>query len=131
MQKILKESLALEAGYNPQVAWLDPVQGNFDPIEQITLKDDGSLTKLVATAFQGTDTRPGNRNPEEETSVDNGEAQVEKRNRKAVAADVRAAADARGSIPRAKVQAAPKKASFFERVFGPRRPPAPQPGPRR
>src|SRR5262249_28965143 len=58
VQKILKESLALEAGYDPKIAWLDPAQGNFDPIEQITLKDDGSLNKLVATAFQASGQRP-------------------------------------------------------------------------
>jgi penicillin-binding protein 2 len=131
VQKILKESLALEAGFSPKIAWLDPVQGNFEPIEGITLKEDGSLTSLVATAFQGTDNRPNNRNSDEETSVDNGEAQLERiRKRKEVAADVRAAADARGAAPRARVQAAPKKPSFFERVFGPRTRPT-QPGPRR
>jgi penicillin-binding protein 2 len=130
VQKILKESLALEAGYNPQPTWLDPVQGNFEPIEQITLKDDGSLNKLVATAFQGTDTRLPNRNADEEVSVDNGEAQLERiRKRKEVMADVRAAADARGTIPRARVQVPAKKPSFWDRVFGPKRPA--QPGPRR
>jgi penicillin-binding protein 2 len=123
VQKILKESLAVEAGYNPALTWLDPVQGNFDPVEQITLKDDGSLSKLVATAFQGTDSRPGNRSGDEEVSVDNGEAQLERiRRRKEVAADVRAAPDALGRAPRAVPQAVPRKPSFFERVFGPRRP---------
>jgi penicillin-binding protein 2 len=126
VQKILKESLALDAGYSPQLAWLDPVQGSFDPIEKIELKEDGSLTKLVATAFQGTDARPGARNEDEETSVDNGEAQVERRRRKEVAADVRAAPNV---VPRARVQSAPRKPSFWQRVFGPRR--SNQPGPRR
>lgn len=131
VQKILKESLALEAGYSPEIAWLDPVQGSFDPIEQITLKEDGSLTKLVATAFQGTDARPTSRNPDDEESVDNGEAQLERRRaKKDVAADVRASADARGQVPRARVHNAPRKPSFFERVFGPRQRPA-NPGPRR
>jgi penicillin-binding protein 2 len=122
VQKILKESLALEAGYDPKIAWLDPAMGSFDPIEQITLKEDGSLTKLVAAAFQGTDARPNARpNDEEESAVDNGEAQVERRRvRKDVAApDVRAAADARG---RAAVRAQPaaRKPNFWERMFGPR-----------
>ena len=131
VQKILRECLALEAGYSPQIAWLDPVQGNFEPIEQIKPMEDGSLSRLVATAFQGTDARPSNRSSDEEVSVDNGEAQLERiRKRKEVSADVRGAANALGNAPRARVQAAPRKPSFFERVFGPRRP-APQPGPRR
>lgn len=132
VQKILKESLALEAGYDPKIAWLDPVQGSFDPIEQITLKDDGSLTKLVATAFQNTDQRPDARN--EETAVDNGDVREERRGsrKQAATADVRATADARGKVSNAnRAQVAPKKPTFLERLFGPRKSPANQPGPRR
>jgi penicillin-binding protein 2 len=132
VQKILKESLALEAGYDPKVTWLNPAQGSFDPIEQITLKDDGSLTKLVATAFQNTDQRPDARN--EDTAVDNGDAQVERRGarKEATGADVRASADARGKVQRSgQQQVAPKKASFWELFFGPRTKPSNQGGLRR
>lgn len=129
VQKILKECLALEAGYDPKIAWLDPAQGNFDHIDQITLKDDGSLTKLVATAFQNTD-RPDARNPIEEEAVDNGEKERRGDRKVTAAADVRAAADARGKVqPAARPQSDQKKPSLWDRVFGPRNRPN-QPTPR-
>ena len=134
VQKILKESLALEAGYDPKIAWLDPVQGNFDNVDPITLKDDGSLTKLVAAAFQNADPRPAGGNANEEDPVDNGTAPSERRGarKEATAADVRATADARGKVQRApRAQPVQKKPNFLERLFGPRKSPSNPPGPRR
>jgi penicillin-binding protein 2 len=130
VQKILRESLALEAGYEPTVAWLDPVKGNFDHIELVPVAEDGTLTKLVAGAFAGTDARPSARSDDEETSVDHGNEQVVKRDktRDGPAPDVRKAADARGRVV-SRPQGGIRKPSFFERVFGPRQ--RPNPGPRR
>jgi penicillin-binding protein 2 len=129
VQKILRESLALEAGYEPTVAWLEPVKGNFDYIEQVPVNEDGSLTKLVASAFEGTDERPSARADGEETSVDHGNEQLVKRKkgREGAAPDIRRAADARGRV--VSQPGGMRKPSFFERIFGPRQ--RPNPGPRR
>src|SRR6185436_6305156 len=68
--KILTECLALDAGHNPRVAWMNPIPGHLAQITEITMKEDGDLGMLVASTFKGTDQKPGARGSsiDEETS---------------------------------------------------------------
>ncbi len=113
--KILKEALAIEIGVEPTVAAMTPVAGSFEHIEEIPLKDDGTLSKVVAKAYAGTDQRPG----DDEVSTQNDDAPVESRKKTAARPDVRAAADERGRVARRQPE---KKPNFFQRLFGPRQP---------
>lgn len=117
VHKILKECLGLEAGFSPRITYGEPIKGNFEHIDAIELKDDGSLTKLVATAFQGTDQRPGA--ADDEVSVQDDDGPVESRRGRVFARpDVETAADARGRVNSADGQ---RKRTFLERIFGPRK----------
>jgi penicillin-binding protein 2 len=131
-QKILAESLALDGGYNPTIAWMDPIAGNLNQITEISLKDDGTIGTLVASTFKGTDQKPGGRPGavDEETAdhTDAPDRASASRGRDSARPDVRAAADARG-----RVVVGEKKPSFWQRLFGPSKPkpvaPAPPSGP--
>lgn len=117
VQKILKECLALDAGYNPRIAYAEPVKGNFEHIDAIELKEDGSLTKLVAAAFQGTDHRPGD--GDNEVSIRGEDGPVETRGTQTDGRpNVEATADARGQVGGRDGQ---RKQTFLERIFGPRK----------
>jgi penicillin-binding protein 2 len=117
--KILRESLALEVGIEPKVAWQEPVAGKFEHIEEIPLTEDGTLTKVVAQAFQGTDRRPS----DDEISVQSDDGPVEARPRIVDQPAVRTEGDRRNAA------SAQKKPNFFQRLFGPRQPKSPtQPG---
>lgn len=113
--KIMRGALALEAGAEPTVAALTPVAGNFENIEQVTLSEDGKLSRMVAAAFQGTDQRPG----DDEVSTQNDDAPVESRVGSAIRPVVRASADERGRVVQPR---APKKPNIFQRLFGPKPP---------
>ena len=129
-QKILKECLALEAGYSPQITWVNPQFGSLEQISEITLKEDGSLNKLVATAFTGTDQRPDNRHTtDDEETADHADGPLKPSGNDASGArpDVSAPADARGQV------GGMRKPSIWQRIFGPSNKPT-QPtngGPRR
>ncbi len=125
VQKVLKEALGLEAGFDTQPAWLPPVAGSFEQIERITFKEDGGLTKLVATAFSGTDERPGSNRIADDGEVagdHDGDIREEKRNKRdGPSPEVRQAADARG-----KVNNSPNttnKPNLWQRIFGSRNKP--------
>jgi penicillin-binding protein 2 len=116
-QKILTESLALEGGYTPKIAWMDPIRGNLAQISEITLKDDGGLGMLVASTFKGTDVRPGARiaSIDEETADHTGtpDRSSGSGGRDSAKPDVRAAADARGRVAQGGT-----KPNFLQRIFG-------------
>ena len=114
-QKILQQSLALEAGYSPQVAWVNPQPGSLEQISEITLKEDGSLTKLVATAFTGTDQRPDARHiADDEETAEHADGPLRTTGRATGARpDVRAPADARGQV------GGTRKPGLWQRIFGP------------
>lgn len=100
--KILSESLALEGGYAPKIAWLDPLHGNLSQISEISLKEEGGIGTLVATTFKGMDQKPGIRvaSVDEETSdhTVGPDRSSGTGGRDAARPDVRAAADARGRV---------------------------------
>lgn len=118
-QRILKESLALDAGYSPAIAWLDPAPGSFKQIEAISFKEDGSLTKLVAQ--NENDTRPGAGGEEEETADHVAEpGNVSETNKKDSARpDIRENADERGRV--SKKPFIEKKPNLWQKMFGPRK----------
>lgn len=119
-QKILEESFALEKGYDPQLAWLDPSLGSFKQIEQVDYKVSAVPTEMQA---------------DEETAdhTDMPSQKLSERKQQVKARpDIRPAADARGKVvPRAKPAGPPveDRRSFFQRFFGRRQPSQPPPRP--
>jgi penicillin-binding protein 2 len=120
-QKIMEESLALEKGYDPGLAKLEPAIGSFNPIEMVDYKKS-ELSAKVAGDLADLET------------ADHVDAPVQKKTEKQVRArpDIRAEADARGKVPiRAQpVTRAPEaRGGFFDRLFGrkPNSRPAPPP----
>ena len=115
--KILTESFALEGGYTPKIAWMDPIRGNLTQISEITMKDEGGLGTLVASTFKGTDQKPGSRiaSIDEETADHTGapDRSSGARNRDSAKPDLRAAADERGRVSRSA-----EKPNLFQRIFG-------------
>ncbi len=100
--KILTECLALEGGYKPTIAKMDPIRGNLAQIAEINLKEDGSLTTLVASTFKGMDQKPGAiiTAADEETSghTDAPNTLSGARIKPAAKPDLREAADSRGHV---------------------------------
>ena len=109
--KILTECLALEGGYAPKIAWMDPIKGNTSYISEISLKEEGGASTLVATTFKGTDQKPDPRSIDAETAghSDDPNKASGAREKSSAKPDMREAADARGSVT---------KPNFFQRLFG-------------
>jgi penicillin-binding protein 2 len=120
-QKILSESLALEAGYEPDIVWMNPVAGSLAQITEISLKDDGGVGTLVASTFQGTDQKPGARGADvDEETADHADApdrSMASTGRESARPDVKKSADARG-----RVGSGDKKPGLWQRLFGPGKP---------
>ncbi|MEO6787680.1 MAG: penicillin-binding protein 2 [Chthoniobacteraceae bacterium] len=112
--KILTECLALDAGYTPKIAWMDPVRGNLTQIAEITMKEDGELGTLVASTFKGSDQKPGTHTAsiDEETADHAGapDRSSGSGGRNSARPDVRAAADARGRVT--------ARPNLLQRIFG-------------
>ena len=107
-QKIMEESLALEKGYDPGLAALEPAKGSFRQIEMVDYK------KSVV---------PTEQKPEEETpeSTEIADKKIEKQ--KIEKPDIRSEADQRGKIGKREVATPPQpaeKRGFFQRLFGPK-----------
>jgi penicillin-binding protein 2 len=125
VQKILEESLALEKGYDPQIAWLEPAAGSFKHIEMVDFKASAVPTDMQADQ-ETADHAPA---PEPPAGGERKKKQITAR------PDIRPDADARGRVSRARsveraqpVEHAPRR-GFFDRLFGPRRAPSgPPPG---
>ncbi len=100
--KILTECLALEGGYTPKIAKMDPIHGNLAQISDINLKEDGSLATLVASTFKGADQKPdpAAASADEEASghTDAPNSLSGARIRTAAKPDLREASDARGHV---------------------------------
>ncbi len=131
--KIMRESLALialekkdeaDAKFRPDV--LEPVAGNFTPVSEVKVSEDGSLTKIVATAFD--DHAPGTPRADDDDRTDHDhDAPIEARKRAIADIAAKKAADARGTMkPSARPNRPP---TWFERNFMGRKP-APPPRPR-
>ena len=130
VQKMLKEALGLEAGYDTQPKWLPPVAGSFEQIEKIAFKEDGGLTKLVANAYKGTDQKPGSNRIADDGEIAGDHDEVHDENhskRDSVNAEVRAAADARGKVNNS--QNNNNKPNLWQRIFGSRNKTNSQPAP--
>ncbi len=111
--KILTECLALEGGYAPKIAWMDPVKGHTSYISEIRLKEDGGASTLVATTFKGTDQKPDAHIAVEETAGHSDDPNIASgaREKSSAKPDLREAADARGRVT---------KPNFFQRLFNPK-----------
>ncbi len=114
--KILTECLAIEGGYEPKIAWMEPIRGNLAQISEINLKEDGSLATLVASTFKGTDQKPGIgvASADDETSghTDAPNTLSGARVKTLAKPDLREAADARG-----RVTPGSSKPSLWQRIF--------------
>jgi penicillin-binding protein 2 len=110
--KILTECLALDGGYNPRIAWMNPIPGHLAQISEITMKEDGDLGMLVASTFKGTDQKLGARGSsiDDETSDHTPDRSSGARERTSAKPDLRAAADERGRVA--------ARPNFFQRLFG-------------
>ena len=115
--KILTESLALDAGYTPKIAWLDPIHGHLSQITEITMKEEGAVGTLVANTFKGTAQKPGARiaSVDDETADHTvaPDRSSGARERTSAKPDLRAAADERGRVSRAT-----ERPNLFQRIFG-------------
>jgi penicillin-binding protein 2 len=121
-QKILRECFALELRDAAPPAPFAPAKGSFETITEVKLKDDGSLVKLVAGAFGGTDHKPS-ANDDDERPMENEDAPVERRSQRPTDEDVRRVPKSRRTAP-----AAPRQPTFLEKIFSPRQPANNQPG---
>ena len=108
-QRILEQSLALEKGFDPGLAWLEPARGSFAQIDEVNYKT-GTLIAGEA---------------DKETAEHHAEtaAKVPKKKTAPEATpDIKADADERGSVSKkTQVDEAREKRSFFEKLFGPRK----------
>jgi len=117
-QKILEESLALETGYDPKLARLEPAIGSFAQIEQVDYKTDKQIAKLAAQAGH-----------EDEETADHVDVPEQKKRGRQIGAtpDIRFGPDQAGRVQRAARAAPVDKRGFFQRFFGIGRRPAPPP----
>lgn len=123
-QKILEESLALEKGFDPKLARLDPAPGSFKQIDSVDYKVSAVPAKIAGQIGEDEETADHTDTPPPEASGKPGEKkQVRAR------PDIRADPDARGRLAPRAPSARPivDRRSFFQRFFAPRRPSAPPP----
>jgi penicillin-binding protein 2 len=111
-QKILEESLALEQGYQVELAKLDPAPGSFAQIDEVDFKrKDAAIAKLAAAA-----------GAEDMETADHVDAPAPTTKKKQIGAtpDIRPDADEGGRIKRsARAPRDPNdKRNFMERFFG-------------
>ncbi len=119
-QRIMEETMALEKGYEVQLASLAPAIGNFNFVDMVDYKKSA-----VPEAIAG---QPD----DDQERADHTDAQTKKREQQVRAApDIRAAADARGRVQTRTAPPRPQaeKRNILERLFGPK-PANPRPAPR-
>lgn len=127
-QKILQESLALEKGWDPGLAWLEPAVGHLKGIENVTYTQE---------ALPPPD--PEQEVDREETSDQDGPPVVKSKKKVRQvqqSPDIRPQADQRGRVTREaervpRAERVEERKSFFKRFFQPRRdnrPPPPREG---
>ena len=122
--RILERTIAMEEGkFEAQLAWMAPArkQNPFQMLEAVTFKDDN-------VNAPGSDEENAHVQPADDAQMAVATANP----------DVEPEADARGQVARrprvaraVPAQQPQRRPSFFERLFGPRRPPAPTPPPQR
>ncbi len=108
-QRILEQSLALEKGFDPGLAWLEPARGSFAQIDEVNYK--------TGTLIAG--------ESDKETAEHHADTAVKvpkKKTAPEATPDIKADADERGSVSKkTQVDEAREKRSFFEKLFGPRK----------
>jgi penicillin-binding protein 2 len=118
-QRILEQSLAVEKGFDPGLAALEPAQGHFRPLEEIDYQKSDVPAEMSADEETGDHAPP-----------DPDQKPVKKKQQVQARPDIRAAPDARGRVePRPRMERPQNRRNIFERFFGPRRnnnPPPPQ-----
>jgi len=120
--KIMRQALDLDAGILPDLHPLAKADGKFEQIGEIKVQPDGALLKVLDTTPGANDVHPAG---EESSTQSEEEIPVEVRKKQSLNADVRAKADALGTV----VPQAAKRPNFFQRIFGPRQPKTqPMPG---
>ena len=108
-QRILEQSLALEKGFDPGLAWLEPGRGSFAQIDEVNYKTGpmigGDADRETAEHHQDSMVKPAKKKTAAEATP-----------------DIKPEADERGSVSKkTPVDETREKRSFFERLFGPRK----------
>lgn len=113
-QKIMEESFALEKGFDPGLAKLEPAKGSFAQIEAVDYKKDAQVAAIA----------------DDRETADHVDAPLKPKDQAQIGArpDIRADADARGKQRggRTPTAAPVGKRNFFQRIFG-AKPSAPSP----
>ncbi len=113
-QKIMEESFALEKGYDPGLAKLEPAKGSFAQIEAVDYAKNAQVAAIA----------------DDRETADHVDAPIKPKDQKQIGAkpDIRADADARGKQRGGRSDAAQptEKRNFFQRIFG-AKPSAPNP----
>ena len=121
-QKIMEECFALEKGYDPGLAKLEPAKGSFVQMEMVDFKKS-AVPSEIAGQIQ-----------EDRETADHAGEPMRNKDEKQVGAspDIRADADARGKMRGGQTDAAPAvdKRNFFQRFFGAKTSAPNQPPPR-
>lgn len=122
-QKILQESLALEKGWDPGLAWLEPAVGHLKAVNEVSYTQAALPTPDREQEVDG-----------EETADQGGPVVKTKKKERQVqqTPDIRPKADQRGQVSRPadtvrRAERVEEKRNFFQRFFGPRRESAPPP----
>jgi penicillin-binding protein 2 len=124
-QKIMQESLALEKGWDPGLAWLEPAVGHLKTVEEVNYEKAALPTP-----------DPEEEVDREETSDQDGPPVVKKTKKSdrqvQQTPDIRPKADQRGKVQKApdrvrRAERVEERKNFFQRFFGPRRGERPAP----
>jgi hypothetical protein len=108
-QRILEQSLALEKGFDPGLAWIEPARGSFAPIDEVNYKTGPVIGGEADRETAEHHTEPAAKNPKKKAAPE-------------ATPDIKPDADERGSVSKkTPVDEAREKRSFFEKLFGPRK----------
>ena len=108
-QRILEQSLALEKGFDPGLAWIEPARGSFTPIDEVNYKTGPVLGGEADRETAEHHTEPAAKTQKKKAAPE-------------ATPDIKPDADERGSVSKkTPVDEAREKRSFFEKLFGPRK----------
>lgn len=108
-QRILEQSLALEKGFDPGLAWIEPARGSFAPIDEVNYKTGPVIGGEADRETAEHHTEPAAKTPKKKAAPE-------------ATPDIKPDADERGSVSKkTPVDEAREKRSFFEKLFGPRK----------
>ncbi len=108
-QRILEQSLAVEKGFDPGLAWIEPARGSFAPIDEVNYKTGPVIGGEADRETAEHHTEPAAKTPKKKAAPE-------------ATPDIKPDADERGSVSKkTPVDEAREKRSFFEKLFGPRK----------